>query len=341
MYPLAVVLTCYNKRAYLAEAVASALANDPLEIVIVDDGSLDGSELEADRLAKLDSRIKVVSQLNLGAAAARTTGMQATTAPWLVFLDGDDRLCADFAAATLRVSQTQGAQIVGGYAGMFGTRCDIWQPKRWDPYYVRYDNPLPITSLASRALLEDVGGFNSALPFAEDWDLWIRCAARRPNVSQLDRVVYEYRRTTDENLSGFVDDRWQLTAALMMFANPSLYNVEDLKFAIERFVEHGDVWSAPISKHAKRHPESNLLKFLQGLIAEGAGDLNRASALYGAVLGLEPSHYLSLLQLGKLVGRCGQKEHSYALMHEARILRPDLHFLIGQQLKTLAGVHNH
>lgn len=335
MNPVSIIITCYNKRPYLAEAVYSALQNDPLEIIVVDDGSLDGSLMEAEKLQHQDSRIQIIAQANLGAAAARNAGWQRAKAEWIVFLDGDDRLTPSFATKTISAAHATRSLIVSGNAAMFGVRSDVWQPQRWDPYYIRYDNSLPITSLVSLKLVEDVGGFNVSLPFAEDWDFWIRCGATCPAVQQLAEILYEYRRTESDNLSGFVDDKWELTAPLMMLANPAVYNVEDLKYAVTRFMERGHEWGEPISKHTQRHPSSALLKLLQGLMAEGRGDNGSAIQHYAATLGISAGDSLALWRLGKLLTTAGQPSQGYALLHQARILRPDFHFLVGTTLKEI------
>lgn len=340
MNPLAVVITCFNKQPFLAEAVHSALRNDPSEIVIVDDGSLDGSLMEAHRLAALDARIRVISQRNLGAAAARNAGWRETTSPWLVFLDGDDRLCPHFATSTLCAAQRTGASIVGGHARMFGARSDVWQPQIWDPYYIRYDNSLPISSLVSRELVERVAGFNPSLPFAEDWDLWIRIGAFCPAVVQLQEVLYEYRRvasnTSGSSLSGFVDDNWELAAPMMMAANQSLYNVKDISFAVEQLLARGHEWSAPLVRHAERHPNSPLLQTLLGLVAEGRGEIARCAGLYAHAVSSGPANPLALWRLGGIALRTGKPSDAYNLFHQARVERPDFHFLVTADLDLIS-----
>jgi len=333
--PLAVIITCFNKREFLADAVHSSLANNPQQIIVVDDGSLDGSLMEAQRLAALDPRITIISQRNLGAAAARNSGWRAATAPWLVFLDGDDKLQTDFATVTIAAAKHSGSRIVSGYAAMFGTRTDVWRPQKWDPYFIRSDNALPISTLVARDLVQSVAGYNESLPFAEDWDLWIRLGAQCPNVTQLERVVYEYRRIESETLSSFVDDKWELTAPLMMLANQALYNVEDLKFAVTRFLERGHEWSSALNKHSARHPTSPLLALLAGILAEAKGDFSAAINNYAAVLGFTPGDAVALWRIGGVLLRLNQTSEAYALLHQARIVRPDFHFLVTQNLKNL------
>jgi glycosyltransferase involved in cell wall biosynthesis len=87
---VAVVVPVYNRVTLLPRAVESLLnqkGDVALEIIIVDDGSTDGS---ADAVRDLDARVHIVTQPNRGIAAARRAGIEAAKAPWVTFLDSDD-----------------------------------------------------------------------------------------------------------------------------------------------------------------------------------------------------------------------------------------------------------
>jgi glycosyltransferase involved in cell wall biosynthesis len=87
-----VIIPMFNSAATIDETLASVHTQTyrDLEIVVVDDGSSDGSNLAVRRWMQRDSRIRLVKQPNQGVAAARNTGAAATTAPLLAFLDADD-----------------------------------------------------------------------------------------------------------------------------------------------------------------------------------------------------------------------------------------------------------
>ena len=86
---ISVIIPVYNAEHYLAEALDSVLAQEiePLEILVVDDGSTDGSATIARRYA---DRVRFYQQANRGAAFARNRGIELSKGSLLAFLDADD-----------------------------------------------------------------------------------------------------------------------------------------------------------------------------------------------------------------------------------------------------------
>jgi len=89
---VSVIIPVYNVEPYLERCVKSVVGQtyQELEIILVDDGSKDGSGKLCDKLADSDSRIKVVHQKNQGLSGARNTGIRQATGEYVVFLDSDD-----------------------------------------------------------------------------------------------------------------------------------------------------------------------------------------------------------------------------------------------------------
>src|ERR1041385_2652402 len=87
---VSIVIVCYNQARYLKEAIESAYAQtiQPSEIIIVDDGSTDGTASVAAAYPCAD----YVWQKNRGLAAARNTGLRFSSSDYILFLDADDRL---------------------------------------------------------------------------------------------------------------------------------------------------------------------------------------------------------------------------------------------------------
>lgn len=94
---VSILIPAYNAAPFLTRSVDSALAQtySNIEVVIVDDGSTDGTSALADELAVRDSRVRVVHQENRGLAEARRSGIKAATANLICHLDADDELLPD------------------------------------------------------------------------------------------------------------------------------------------------------------------------------------------------------------------------------------------------------
>ena len=89
---VSVIVPVYNVRPYIEEALDSLVAQTykRLEIILVDDGSTDGSGEECDRYASRDARFRVIHQENRGLSAARNAGLDSMTGDIVAFLDPDD-----------------------------------------------------------------------------------------------------------------------------------------------------------------------------------------------------------------------------------------------------------
>ena len=123
---VSVIVPVYNVRPYLEEAVNSVIhqtyAN--LEIILVDDGSKDGSGEICDRYAKSDSRIRVIHQTNQGLSAARNAGLDAMHGEYVAFLDSDDAFLPQMVEKLLHEMEPQSADLaVCSYARCFTESC--------------------------------------------------------------------------------------------------------------------------------------------------------------------------------------------------------------------------
>jgi len=92
LHRVSTIIAVYNMASYIAEAVRSVQTQSvgELEIIVVDDGSTDETSAILKGIAGEDERIRVISQPNAGAAAARNTGLASATGDFITFLDGDD-----------------------------------------------------------------------------------------------------------------------------------------------------------------------------------------------------------------------------------------------------------
>ena len=91
---VSIIVPVYNIQQYLTNCVESLFAQmyDEIEIILVDDGSTDGSGQFCDRFAEQDDRIRVIHKENGGLSSARNAGLDAASGQYILFLDGDDYL---------------------------------------------------------------------------------------------------------------------------------------------------------------------------------------------------------------------------------------------------------
>lgn len=169
---LSVVIPCFNAARFLDEALASVFAQgiDDLEVVLVDDGSTDGS---AEVARRHDPRVRVLAQANAGIAAARNAGVAAARGGWLAFLDADDVWTEGSLAARFAALERQGIAD-----GVFGALQQFLDPGMAPEDVARIDfDPRPQpgrfagTLLVRRAAFLRAGPFDTALKVGEmlDW----------------------------------------------------------------------------------------------------------------------------------------------------------------------------
>ncbi len=100
---ISLVIPIYNTKAYLKDCLDSVLAQTlpDLQIILVDDGSTDGSAAIAQEYAKQDKRIEVYRQTHAGQSAARNLGLSHAQGDYIAFVDADDTLAPDWCAKHL------------------------------------------------------------------------------------------------------------------------------------------------------------------------------------------------------------------------------------------------
>jgi glycosyltransferase involved in cell wall biosynthesis len=110
---LSIIVPVYNKEKYLDEAIGSILKQtwSDFELILVNDGSKDGSGVICDHYASLDSRIRVVHQANGGVSAARNTGLEMSRGAYIGFVDSDDVIEADMYELLIRNARQHNADI--------------------------------------------------------------------------------------------------------------------------------------------------------------------------------------------------------------------------------------
>jgi peptidoglycan/xylan/chitin deacetylase (PgdA/CDA1 family) len=201
MDTVSIVIPTHNHGRYVREAVDSALAQTypAIEVVVVDDGSTDGT---ADILSSYveAGTIRYVALDRRGVSAARNAGLRLATGRYVKFLDSDDVLFPDQVAR--QVAHVGGSDTTVSITDSIVLRPDgtmvrrhpaVDVPERQLAAIVGANVTVIHAFLVPRALLDRAGGFDEELTACEDWDLWIRVLKAGGVIARLPIVGCCYR----------------------------------------------------------------------------------------------------------------------------------------------------
>jgi glycosyltransferase involved in cell wall biosynthesis len=181
---VSVVIAAYNMAQYVEQAVRSVLAQtcEDLEVIVVDDGSTDGTAQVMDAFAG-DHRVRLVRQQNLGQPKAKNAGIRAARGAFIAFCDADDlwdprkleRQMPAFADPDVGVVYSRTMMIDGAGRQTGETSGDGPSGYVLPQLFVRNFVPFG-TAVVRRSILDACGMFDESLAMGIDWDLWLRVA---------------------------------------------------------------------------------------------------------------------------------------------------------------------
>jgi glycosyltransferase involved in cell wall biosynthesis len=184
---VSVIVPTYNRRPMVRVAVESVLGQtySSFELIIVDDGSTDGS---FESLSGCDPSATIIRQERKGVAAARNAGVAIAHGKYVAFLDSDDLWARNkLAIQTEFMEQNPGVVIcqtqeVWLRDGVRVNPKNKHRKRSGDIFQASLDLCLvsPSCVMMTRSLFKDIGGFDEAFPVCEDYDLWLRIAVDHP-----------------------------------------------------------------------------------------------------------------------------------------------------------------
>jgi glycosyltransferase involved in cell wall biosynthesis len=130
MTELSIIVPVYNAEAFLAGCIESVLAQTfaDYELLLIDDGSTDGSGEICDRYATRDVRVRVLHLPNGGPASARNEGLDVAVGRYIQFIDADDELEPECCAVFRDMARESDADVVLGGAGIFDGEGSLIRP---------------------------------------------------------------------------------------------------------------------------------------------------------------------------------------------------------------------
>jgi glycosyltransferase involved in cell wall biosynthesis len=253
---ISVIVPCYNGARYLGEAIESVLAqtHPPLEIIVVDDGSSDGSP----EVAKSYPVRLIALEKNAGAANARNIGIRAATGDLIATLDSDDvwlpHHCETVAALLIdHPSAAVGCSGVELFGNSAGQLIPGFPPGAALPVLRALLGKCPIphsTTMFRRERLLEMGGYATPdralrVGFSEDYDLFLRLAQNHPFVCSHD-VTVKYRLHAGQISSGI-----ERIVASAIFARLDL---------MERFASAGEtILAEAVAESARRQWQESII----------------------------------------------------------------------------------
>lgn len=183
---VSVIIVCHNDWPHLELAIESALcqSHQPVEVIVVDNGSTDATSIEVQ--SRYIDRLKYIRQANLGAAGGRNTGFAHATGEFIQLLDGDDFLAPNKLAIQVdAIRQRPEIDIVYGDFRTFRSTPDVPAPSLYDCDTEQWSDMKqllmgrcpgpPILFLFRRGVIDRIGKQAEDL-YYEDYEWWVRAA---------------------------------------------------------------------------------------------------------------------------------------------------------------------
>lgn len=249
---VSVIIPFYNVEKYIAECIESILnqSYSNIEIIMVDDGSLDNSSVIAKEYARKDCRVRLIEKPNGGVASARNCGMREAKGEFLTFVDSDDWVAVDYVSHLMELQKRNNADMCMT-THFFVQKKDVQESQT---------NIKTITNEEAAVLLLSpqmvVGSYNKL--YRKLWlvqnDIWqnellysgeglhfIVTAAQYANkVTISNRRIYYYRRnvsesaTTKFNINMFINNELSLD----LLKSNQILNSRYINTMIDLFREH-------------------------------------------------------------------------------------------------------
>ena len=250
MPEISIIVPLYNKKNYVAamlESVSSQTFSD-YELIIIDDGSTDGSGQIAEEYAEQDKRIRVVHIKNGGVSHARNVGLETATGTYITFIDADDTVAPNYLENLYRCITENNVDLV--ISGVVKVGDDSSQhvsvvppfhgKKTWEdilPSFALVQKEsgiygMCVAKLFRRSLHKGVF-FDEHLKLAEDFDFYIRLFYRIQTVFFFFYALYFYLQNTENSSTRVNDDK-------IDYLSQAIIQIKAKDFLLSRFMYCGN-----------------------------------------------------------------------------------------------------
>ena len=195
---ITVLLPVYNGEQYVAEAVTSILEQSyaNFELLVMDDGSMDGTPQVLEALAAADARVRIHRRENRGLIATLNEGLAMCSTELVARMDADDRAMPE------RLQLQKTFMDRHAHIAVCGTGMEMYEsgrvvtPRCCAPFDILclFGSPLAHpTVMYRRSVVLGLGGYAADMPAGEDYDLWCRIAAAGYGIDNLPQALLRYR----------------------------------------------------------------------------------------------------------------------------------------------------
>lgn len=195
---LSVIIPCYNHGQYIQEAIDSVLTyqDQPIEIIIIDDGSIEAFTIS--KIKELKQKgFEVLQHQNSGLAFSRNAGISAAKGKYILPLDADNKIKADYIRKALSLLENNEADIVYARPIFFGD--DIaerkFETKKFGGLDIVFGNYIDACAIFKKEVWIKNKGYDESMPYpgVEDWEFWVNSFFNNFRFYFLDKALYEYR----------------------------------------------------------------------------------------------------------------------------------------------------
>ena len=267
---VSVIIPTYNRKNLLKRALHSVSNQTfvPKEIIVVDDGSSDGTK---DWVLERFPDVRYIYQDNSGVSSARNSGIKEAIGSWIAFLDSDDEWMSN------KLEQQKGIINSSQEAWLCHTN-EIWirngvrvnQMKKHQKYGGDvFENCLdicrisPSSVLIKKEVFEIVGLFDESLKICEDYDLWLRITAVLPVIFLDQPLIIKYGRHADQLSrvdSGI--EKYRIQSLEKILSSNSL-SISQSKIAISQLIKKLKIFSNGLEKRNKYEELNNYIKKIE------------------------------------------------------------------------------
>ena len=200
MKKVSVVIPCYNQSKYLPDAVLSVINSTykNIEIIVVNDGSTDITEENLKKL--LPDNVILLNQKNSGVCAARNNGINASTGEYILPLDADDKIAAEYIEKAVTIlNENSAIGIVYCKAQFFGAKNDKWDLRPATVTNMLIQNRIYPSGMFRKSAFIQVQGYNDLMNIGcGDWDFWLSIIETGAKIYQIPEILFYYRKSENQ-----------------------------------------------------------------------------------------------------------------------------------------------